>query len=66
MSAGRAGAVLFDRPAIVGQRQIAQSQPTGVGESHGVTPVPRRHDAIEQVNTAVDRLEQVDRRSDPH
>ena len=64
--AGQAGAVLLQRPCIFAVDRVAKLELPGVGEREAVASVARRHHAIEQVDSAGDAFQQIDRPTHAH
>ena len=64
--AEEARAVVLDRRWIIEEASVADVQPTARDPQLAVPRDPRREHAVEQVDAAVDRLEEVRRRAEPH
>src|SRR5262245_12295765 len=63
---GGACACLVERPRIVGMPGIAEIEPAEAGEGLAVPARARRHHAVEHVDAARHRLDDVERRADAH
>ena len=59
-------AFLVERPRIVGVAGVAQIDLAEAGERHAVAPVAGRHHAVEHVDAARHRLQQILGRADAH
>ena len=64
--ARQTGTIFFEWPRVVAMRCIADLDVPLVGECHCIATVSCRHHAVEQIDSAGDRFQQIDRPTYAH